>query len=302
MSDPQTLYVGWSGFRVTAISYSQASEMSECGKKFELKRIEGWAETTESASFKFGIAIENSIVPFMQAGVDPVRKFEAEWSLWKDAKLEYSQRDGDWDELLGKGRNLVELFATEHKRRFPWLNGSNCLFAKKIRFSEVSGGRLWNDVDVEYIADIVDKYTPMLLDIKTSGARYPDLGAGEINVIPWDNQLRIGSWLSGIKKVGFITLVKTKKPDIQFLTGTVTENMVADVQGWLATQLRRIQNREFGRDVGFKFPNQHCDWCEVRDVCMGSAERALAGGTLTRKQSQRRDVSAELAALDSVEV
>ena len=42
--EPRTLYVGWSGFAVKALSYSQASDISDCGKKFELKRVSGWDE------------------------------------------------------------------------------------------------------------------------------------------------------------------------------------------------------------------------------------------------------------------
>ena len=41
MNQAQMIIPGWSGWEVRALSYSQANEMAECGKKFELKRIEG---------------------------------------------------------------------------------------------------------------------------------------------------------------------------------------------------------------------------------------------------------------------
>lgn len=299
MESPATIYVGWSGWKVTALSYTQASEMASCGKKFELKRIEGYEEATPSASFKFGIACENAVVAHLQAGVDIQKKFEAEWTFWKNVKLEYSTRDGDWEKMLGTGRNLMKEFLNAHRELFPNLDGSRCIFGKKIRYSEVHQA-LWNGVDIEYIADCIDPANGMLLDFKTAAASYPEPQPGEVNLIPWDNQLRIGSFLSGLRQVGFLTLIKTKTPKIQFLTGQVTQEMVEDVQVWLKSQLDRIRNKEFGRHVGWKFPNQHCDWCEVKDACFGRAEAALAAGTLVKKTSKTMDVQAEMAALDAL--
>jgi len=301
MNQARVIYTGWSGWEVRALSYSQANEMSECGKKFELKRISGWEEKLTGASLKFGIACENAVVAYLAGGVDPVKKFDSEWETWKNQELSYSSKDGDWEHLSGVGRGLMKEFPRQHKDRFAVIDGGKCFFQKKLRYSEINQGGLWNGVDIEYIADCIQPNLPILLDFKTASASYPEPQGDDLNFIGWDHQLSIGAWMSGIRNVGFITMVKTKTPKIQFITGRVTDEAIENVQLWIKRQLDRILNKDFTREIGFKFPNQHCTWCEVAEVCIGSPEKALAAGILTKKVSKSNDIESQINALDALE-
>ena len=264
-------YKNWAGYDQTEFSYSLASDLNKCGHYTQLTRIQGLTKKVESAAFKFGIAVEEAVTFHYQTGADVEMEFSKRWEFWRDKVLDYSDRDGDWNGCLIKGRGLMREFMKQ-KGELPDL--SKAIFQEKMRIPN------WSEHgDLIYIADAYLPDRSLLLDLKTASASYPE---GE-DVYPsdpgrrwpaFDPQLRVGALVSGIRKVGFIVFVKTKIPKIQYLEAQVSDELVADIDGWLREQHDKLIGRKFFRNSGYKFPNQACTFCDVAAACMGNEELA----------------------------
>jgi hypothetical protein len=286
-----TLYVGWSGYRIQEFSYTLASDMDKCGYYAGATRIEGWTPILENASFKFGQAIENSVVHLFREGVDPVDTFNVEWGRWLNVPLHYGERDESWNNLLQVGRALLRNFSGYHKT----LNWNNVEFGKKL-----VKNNWYKGADLVYIADVIVDFPgrKQMVDIKTSASSYPDPDKDE-SIKGWpslDPQLCVGALVSEIRNVAFLNLVKTKTPKIQFIEGYVSDYRIADIDDWLKEQFDKLVAKKFYRRAGFKFPNNHCTFCDLLPKCLGNQK----GVDETLKQKTKKDTTADLAALDAL--
>lgn len=283
MQGVESLYDHWSGNPQHDFSYTLASEMEKCGKYVEITRIQGLTKIKDSASFKFGTCIEQAVSNHYASGIDPEKDFNDRWQFFAKMDLEYGAREGDWNELLTRGRALIREFLRE-KPNLPDLRGA--LFQEKMVL------RGWQPrANLIYIADAWKEFPKgkLLVDMKTSAMSYPqdeDNYPDDPN-LRWpamDPQLLTGCLVSGIRRVGFLVFVKTQKPKIQWLEATVRQEFVDDINSWLTEQYERLIEKKFHRQSGWRFPNQRCSFCDVASACMGNA--TLAGTLLKQRETK----------------
>jgi hypothetical protein len=280
---PETLYEHWSGNPQHDFSYSLASDVDKCGMYTKLTRIQGLAKILESAAYKFGTAVEQAIQQYYLTGADPEKEFNTRWQFFANKELDYSSRDGDWKELLSKGRGLAREFL-EHKTEFPDL--SKGVFQDKMVLAN------WMPrANLIYIADgwANTKHGKLLVDMKTSASSYPDdpecyPDDPEMRWPAMDPQLLTGCLVSGIRRVGFLVFVKTKTPKIQWLEAVVRQEYVDGINEWLKEQYEKLIAKKFHRRPGFRFPNQHCTFCDVASACMGNT--VLANTLLKQRETK----------------
>lgn len=233
-----SLYTNAKGRDVRTSSYSGSADFRKCEKYFEHKRVNGWAEKTESAAFKFGICVEDAIKYWyaneQQAGT-LAPEFTRLWLKFKDQNLDYTDSDGDWENLAVVGRKLTALYEI----KAPSLGLLKPRFQLEYR-KAVFPNTEYSDIErVAYIdmrAEQVENFLtpeeqprPILVDIKTSGKLFPSEPEG---IVALDPQLREYSWMTGIRDVAFLVLVKTsenyKKGDSVFLLQNLTQFKTGD--------------------------------------------------------------------------
>jgi hypothetical protein len=268
-SSPPILYRSWSGFPVTKMSYSLASDVDFCGAKTIFSRFEGLTSILDSAALKFGIATEETVVEHYIKNTVLEANFKSKWEKFREVPLKYSRNDSDWSTLNRAGIALMKEFV-DVRDMFPIV---------KPEFGVVfprDPNRLWFDnTRLEYIADMVS-HTPdgdILIDIKTAGRSYPEKPETE-GYAALDPQLLVGSLASGIRRVGFLVFVKTRIPKIQFHLGTVTIDSLEQIDNWLQDQYHRLLNRRLVRRAGFRYPDDHCLGCDYILKCLGRHEEA----------------------------
>jgi hypothetical protein len=283
MEGVESLYNHWSGNPQHDFSYTLASEMEKCGHYVELTRINGLSKIKESAAFKFGDCVEKAVSNHYASGLDPEADFNTRWQFFNKVDLDYSDRDGDWNGLLIKGRAVIREFLRE-KPNLPDL--SKAIFQEKMVLPN------WQKrANLIYYADAWTN-TPqgkLLVDIKTAGSSYPQDEENypdnqEQRWLAMDPQLRTGCLVSGIRRVGFLVFVKTAKPKVQWLEATVRQEYVDEINEWLKEQYERLIAKKFFRQSGWRFPNQRCTFCDVSSACMGNT--ALAGTLLKQRTSK----------------
>jgi len=284
------IYTGWSGYRVQEFTYSMAVDIDKCGFYTRSTRIEGLQPILESAGFKFGDCIETAIREHYERGIDPVDVFNVEWGKWKDVNLMYREREEDWNNLLQVGRGLLRQFPKVRETLFPFTNLKFSLHPVKQNWYRGSG--------LGYILDGVahEPGEDVLIDFKTSGNKYDDNQDHQ----GWpmlDPQLRVGALVTGIRKVAFLTAVKTKNPYWQFIEGRVTDELLRDTDLWLREMYDRYVEQKFYRRAGMRFPSEHCKMCDVLPKCLGRDDLVK----LTLRQKTKRETDAAVAVLDEMD-
>ena len=269
ISDAPILYKSWSGHQVQKFSYSIAKDVSFCGEFVKISRFQGLAAILESAAMKFGICIEESIRSHYLLGTDLVDHFVHGWEPFKDVPMKYGKNDRDWDNLNRTGKNLMVLF-DEEKDQLPIVNPEfSVILPRNVEETWYKGTRL------EYIADLISHWPDgdILFDIKTSGQSYPDKPETE-GYAGLDPQLLTGALVSGIRKVAFLVLVKTREPKIQLHMANVTDRNLEKIDEWLMEQYDRLIERRLPMRTVFRFPDNHCTQCDYLQVCLGNTQRA----------------------------
>jgi len=285
------LYTSWADYPVRNFSYSMAADVAKCGAYTKFTRFQGLAPALENATFKFGICSEKAVMEFYRLGADPVETFRSEWLKFEKIRLNYTSRDSSWSNLEYVGVKLMKAFLRE-KDRLPIHNPE---FGVVL---PVDLNNIWyNGTRLEYIADVISHPLDgdMLIDIKTSGASYAEKD-DTIGYAALDPQLLTGSLVSGIRRVGFLALIKQKEPKIQFVQGIVTDEILADHDLWLKEQYHKLIERRLHRRTGVRWPNDTCKLCDFLPVCLGNDK--LAKETLRQKQSKKTVES--LAVLDDL--
>lgn len=294
--DAPVLYVSWAQFPVKNFSYSLASDIDSCGQKTIYSRFQGLASIKESASFKFGICAEEAIVENLKIGANAEESFVMRWAKFKDFDLEYTSRDQSWSNLLQIGRALMRLYATR-KTKPPLSDVLVDTTHGEVYPLETNGPAWYKGTRLDYIADIVGHPLtgPVLLDVKTAGSTYIK-DAEATGYAALDPQLQVGALASGIRRVGFIALIKTKSPDVQFVEGYVTDKMVEHRDIWLREQYDKLVEGRLTMRSGVRWPNDHCLMCDYLCKCLGRED--LAQKNLRQKLS--KDTAQILVSIDEM--
>jgi len=283
------LYKSWYGFDVHRFSYSLASDIAFCGAKTKYSRFQGLTPTIEPAAKKFGICCEESIADHYRFGLELEAGFAIRWNDYKEKTLKYGRYDNGWAGLNSTGIKLMRQFEFE-KDDLPIHNPEfSVVLPRDPKATWYNGTRL------EYVADCISHLPTgdILIDIKTSARAYPEHDQ-------WpalDPQLLVGSLVSGIRRVCFITLVKTKDVRIQVLVGNVRPESLIDIDEWLKEQYDKLINRRLHRRLGFRYPEDHCTHCDFLPLCLGN--KALADQNLRQKEA--RETEAQLDELDELD-
>jgi hypothetical protein len=277
------LYRSWSGYPVYNFSYTQASDIDNCGQKTIFSRFQGLTEILENASFKFGICCEESIVEHIRVGGNAEEGFVIRWTKFKDIPLKYTKRDSSWSHLLQIGRALMRIFMRQVTK--PPLSTVLVNPDFSVVYPLEQNQTWYKGTRLDYIADCIGNPPsgPILLDFKTSGSTYGE-DSGVPGVSALDPQLLTGALMSGIRRVGFIALVKTNEPKVEFVEGTVTDKMLESVDLWLREQYDKLVEKRLFMRPGVRWPNDHCKICSYLQKCLGNED--LAKKTLKVKQSK----------------
>lgn len=285
------LYTSWAQYPVRKFSYSLAASIDGCGEKALNERFLGYGPKIEPAAFKFGIACEESIVEFYRLGTHPEENFITRWKKWEKIPLQYTNHDDGWRNLFEVGKALMRLFRADSEN-YPIVNPE---FGVPLPRDE---NQTWyNGTQLEYIADVIShpKDGDMLIDFKTVG-QDPVPKDGQEGYAALDPQLLTGALVSGIRRVGFIFLVKTRQPKIRFVSGEVTDKQLAGVDGWLREQYTKLIEKRLYMRMGVRFPNNSCLSCDFLPKCLGKSNWKE-----NLRQKESKEVSGLMGGLDDIE-
>lgn len=277
------LYRSWADYPVFNFTYSLADHISKCGQYTIYNRFQGFTSVDEHAATKFGIACEESAVEYLRIGGNPEQGFTYRWLKWKDINLKYNKNDQSWFKLFEIGKALMRMWIVQTQK--PPLSEVLINPQFGLVFPEDQYKTWHKGTRLEYIADCVGfpPSGPILIDMKTAGKTYAE-GDDDHGYCALDPQLQTGALASGIRRVGFIALVKTKEPKIEFVEGVVTDHMIESCDAWLKDQRDKLVDRRLYMRTGVRWPNDHCTMCEYLPKCLGNEE--LASKTLRVKESK----------------
>jgi len=195
------------GKPVESFSHTQYALSKFCPRKYILARHFGWKQWPPSASMEFGKCVEAAVRAFYEGGAVAEESFTSRWLEFKDAKLDYTDDDKDWQHLDSVGRELMRVF-TASASRLGISSPKFYDYQSRLKKDFLSGSKL------DCIPDLIDWPTPhpqwgdgaRLVDIKTSGIAYREEPDG---LAALDEQLRVQSWVTGIERVAFLVFVKS---------------------------------------------------------------------------------------------
>ena len=225
MSD--ALYRNAAGQEVTHASYSARLDFKKCPRYFQLTRCDGWRDKTERAAPLFGKCIEAGVQAFEENGREPGRAELTFRRLWEDVKelpnfekLEFTATEGNWDQLLRAGQEMMRLYEAVA----PSLPIVNPLFQQTVKKQLFPGSALAG-LQNKAIYDVLsfpawdhpllpkinqpdracgepDVTRPLIIDIKTSGVNLDPA------LVMLDPQLAEYAWMARIPDEAFLWFVK----------------------------------------------------------------------------------------------
>lgn len=219
------LYINTKGLPHKKHSYSAGLDWSQSPYKYYLRRVLGWKQKDVKASFRFGRALEEAIEFYHNnQGRGGAEKFIELWAPHKDDKtVEYTKTEKDWESLLRSGTEMMRLYAIRQPS-LPIPLGGSVVFQREYAKLVFEGDPNYGEIEFAGKLDIVaynDPNHPMLpkvnwkpeygllrasiIDIKTSSVDLPE----RPGIVAFDKQLRVYSWLTGIRDVSFLWFKKT---------------------------------------------------------------------------------------------
>ena len=218
------LYVNAKGQPHRKHSYSAGLDYSQSPYKYYLKRVVGWKPKDDRASFKFGRALEEAIQSHHDnQGKGALEEFIRLWSLCKDQKdLKFTKTEKDWETLNRMGQDMIKLYVVRQPSLPIPLGGgsvfqreySKMVFGDDPTYGEIEfSGKLDVIAYVEPAHPLLPKVEwksedgplrPAIIDVKTAAQ---DFGESQ-GLAAFDKQLKVYSWLSGIRDVGLLWFVK----------------------------------------------------------------------------------------------
>ena len=204
-------------------SYSAGLEFDRCPYSYYLKRVQGWKPRDDKAAFKFGRAIEEAIQHHHDnLGEGAVAKFIDLWARHKDENLQFTKTEKDWETLNKSGIELIKLYSIKQPS-LPIPLGGASVFQREYSKTLFEGDPKFGELEFMGKIDVISyvapdhpmltkvqwkaEYGPMrtvLTDIKTSALDFPE----RPGLAAYDKQLRVYSWLTGIRDCGLLWLKK----------------------------------------------------------------------------------------------
>ncbi|MDA4129164.1 MAG: hypothetical protein OK457_00180 [Thaumarchaeota archaeon] len=217
------LYVNTRGESWRKHSYSAGSDYDQSPYKYWLRRIIGWKEKDNKASFRFGRAVEKAIEYYHDSnGHGIVEKFQELWLSSQQAELVYTKVEKDWASLNRAGTDMMRLYILRQPFLPIPLGGSSVFqreYGKEVFPGDPNYGEIVDAGKLDIVC-YVDPAHPMLtkvhwrpeygllrpliVDMKTSGKDFPE----NPGIAAFDKQLRRYSWQSGIRDVALLWFVK----------------------------------------------------------------------------------------------
>jgi hypothetical protein len=241
-------------------SHTQISQFLRCPKAYRYRYLEGWQDKGDRASLVFGRTFEKALAAYFEGKDSSVVLFE-EWSLHKDADLEYGRGDS-WDQMLRQGIQLLERLAQDN--RIVVADPKKDLQIKVLR--SLSNG---NDF-VSYIdgvGTLNGKHT--LLEWKTTTARYPEEPEG---LLALDPQVICYSWMTGIPDVSIIAFVRKRISEIQYLKATISDEQRQEFGELVQNTVSQIESGQFHSHPGIRFPSNGCVSCSQLGLCLDNPQ------------------------------
>jgi len=190
-----------------------------------LRRVLGWRESQNKASFAFGHALEEAIqYHHDHEGVGAVDDFVRRWSAYKDKELKYTNTEKNWETCLQIGKDMVRLYIVMQPK-LPLPLGARTVFQRQyekevfpndehygeifdtgkldmVAYTEPNHGLL---PKVDWSTERDGQYRRLICDIKTSNVDLPETPG----LAAFDHQLRRYSWLTGIRDVALLWFKKS---------------------------------------------------------------------------------------------
>lgn len=219
------LYVNTKGVAWRKHSYSAGIDWTQSPSKYYLRRVLGWKERDVKGSFRFGRALEQALEYFHDnGGKGGVEKFTELWAMHKEDKtILFTKTEKDWESLNRVGQEMMKLYAIRQPS-LPIPLGASSVFQREYSKEIFAGDPNYGEIDFAGKLDIVtyvDPAHPMLplvhwkpeygllrpliVDIKTSAVDLPE----RPGIVAFDKQLRVYSWLTGIRDTAFLWFKKT---------------------------------------------------------------------------------------------
>jgi hypothetical protein len=108
-----------------------------------------------------------------------------------------------------------------------------------------------------------------------------------------DQQLAAYSWVTGGPEVAFVVFVRKPRPEVQYLSTTITEEQRKRFAALLEETIERIESAHFLPRSGIRFPQNGCMSCSYLGLCLGNQQLAAS-------QIVRRPGGEELGWLDEI--
>ena len=218
------LYITTSGIPWRKHSYSAGNDFDQSAFKYYLKRVVGWKERDNRASFLFGRAIEKAIEFYHDnSGTGIIEKFVELWTPALEVPdLKFTKLEKDWATLNHMGADMLRLYMIRQPS-LPIPLGGGSVFQREYGKEVFPGDPLYGEIVDAGKLDIVcyvdpkhpalvpvdwkpefGALRPLIVDMKTSGVDFPE----QMGMAAFDKQLRRYSWQSGIRDVALLWLVK----------------------------------------------------------------------------------------------
>ena len=250
-------------------SHTQISQYLRCPRSYRYRYLDGWQEKETKASLLFGRCFEKALAAYFRRE-DCAETLFKEWSVYREAKLEYSKADS-WDRMARQGVRLLEMFARDDRVQIR--DPHRDLQVKVMR-------SLPNDNDfVAYIDALgyLDK-AHCLIDWKTTTSRYPQEPSG---LLALDPQLVCYSWVTGISEVALVVFVRKQTPEVQYLKTSITEEQRLEFGRLIEATASQIQAGQFLPHSGIRFPQNGCVSCPHLGLCLEN--QAMVEAKLVRQ-------------------
>lgn len=218
------LYINSKGDVQRRHSYSAGLEYDRCPFAYYQKRVLGWREKDDRASFKFGRALEQAIQFYHDnIGKGGIEKFIELWAAHKDeTDLKFTKTERDWSSLNKAGIEMMRLYIIRQPS-LPLPLGGSVVFQREYSKFIFDGDPEYGDIEFMGKLDIVSYVSPdhsmlpkvnwkpeygilrpLAIDIKTSAIDLPE----NPGIAAYDKQLRAYSWLTGIRDCALLWFKK----------------------------------------------------------------------------------------------
>lgn len=237
------LYVNTKGTAWQKHSYSAGNDYDASPLKYYLRRVLGWKEKDNKASFKFGRALEEAIQFFHDNnGLNGVKDFQQRWEVHKDnPEIKYTKTEKDWACLLRAGCDMMRLYEIRQPS-LPFPLGGQTVFQREYSKEVFPGDPTYGEIVDAGKLDMIGyvepdhpmlprmpwdasqgALRPVIGDIKTSALDFPETPG----IAAYDKQLRRYSWLVGIPTVALLWFKKAGTNFSKGVSCTLLEDALA---------------------------------------------------------------------------